>query len=147
MKVEKLDHIHIYVKDLDKAMARFEDLLGVKFTGPFMEFADEWGSKGAFAPPGIDLEAPTRQDSAVAKVIERSGEGLVGGASFKVADIESSIAELESKGMKLLGRITMGGLKEAWFHPAGAHGVLIELCEYQAANALEASLQKTPPSQ
>jgi methylmalonyl-CoA/ethylmalonyl-CoA epimerase len=147
MKVEKLDHIHIYVKDLDKAMARFEDLLGVEFTGPFTEFADEWGSKGAFAPPGIDLEAPTRPNSAVAKVIERSGEGLVGGVSFKVPDIESSIAELEGKGMKLLGRITMGGLKEAWFHPAGAYGVLIELCEYQGANALEASLRKTPLSQ
>jgi len=146
MRVERLDHIHIYVKDLDKAIARFEDLLGVKFAGPFMEFANEWGSKGAFAPPGIDLEAPARDDSGVAKVIARSGEGLVGGASFKVADIESSIAELESKGVKLLGRITVGGLKEAWFHPAGAYGVLIELCEYQGANALEASLQKTPPA-
>ena len=142
MQIEKLDHIHVYVRDLDKAIRRFEDLLGVKFGEAMTEGLENLGVKGAFAPPGIDVSQPTSPDSPVAKVIERMGEGLVGGASFKVADIEASIVELESKGLRLLGRIEIGGLKEAWFHPKEACGLLIELCEYREENALEAVRQQ-----
>ena len=138
MQIEKLDHIHIYVKDLEKAIHRFEDLLGVKFGEVMTDGLEHLGVKGAFAPPGLDVSQPTSPDSPVAKVIERMGEGLVGGVSFKVTDIEAGIAELLSKDMKLLGKIEIGGLKEAWFHPKDAHGLLIELCEYREENALEA---------
>ena len=143
MKVEKIDHIHIYVRDLDKAVRRFEELLGVEFGEVMTEGLEHLGVKGAFALPGLDVSQATSPDSPVARVIERMGEGLVGGVSFKVADIEACIAELESKGMRLVGRIQIGGLKEAWFHPRDAHGLLIELCEYEADNTLEAVRQKT----
>jgi len=143
VKIEKIDHVHIYVKDLEKAIQRFEDLLGVKFGQVMTEGLEELGVKGAFAPPGLDVSQPTSPDSPVAKVIARMGEGLVGGVSFKVEDIESGIAEFQSKGMRLLDRLEIGGLKEAWFHPKDAHGVLIELCQYQADSALEAVQQST----
>ncbi len=142
MKIEKIDHVHLYVKDLEKAIKRFEDLLGVKFGEVMTEGLEDLGVKGAFALPGLDVSQATSPDSPVAKVIERMGEGLVGGASFKVADIEAGIAELQSKGMRLLGRIDIGGLKEAWFHPKDAHGLLIELCEYQGDNVFEALHQQ-----
>lgn len=142
MQIEKLDHIHIYVRDLEKAIRRFEDLLGVQFGEVMTEGLEHLGVKGAFATPGLDVSQPTSPGSPVAKVIERMGEGLVGGASFKVADIEASITELQSKGMTLLGKLEIGGLKEAWFHPKDAHGLLIELCEYRGENALEAVRQQ-----
>lgn len=138
MKIEKIDHVHIYVRDLDKAVKRFEELLGVEFGEVVIEGLENLGVKGAFALPGLDVSQPTSPDSPTARVIERMGEGLVGGVSFKVADIEVGIAELESKGMKLMGRIQIGGLKEAWFHPRDAYGLLIELCEYDAENTYEA---------
>jgi len=143
LEVERLDHIHIYVKDHEKAVQRFEELLGIKF----VKLTDEVGQLGmglkdAYSTIGIDILQALSPEHPVAKAIERSGEGLVGGVSFKVPDIEAGIAHLQSKGMKLLGRIHMGGIKEAWFHPKDAHNVLIELCEYKADNALEASRQK-----
>ena len=142
MEIEKIDHVHIYVKDLEKAVARFEDLLGVKFAPIMTEGLEDVGVKGTFALPGLDVSQATTPDSPVARVIERMGEGLVGGVSFKVPDLEAAVAEFESKGMKLLGRLDMGGLKEAWFHPRDAHGLFVEFCEYQAASAVEAVYQK-----
>ncbi|OGO02307.1 MAG: hypothetical protein A2Y91_00530 [Chloroflexi bacterium RBG_13_54_8] len=138
LKIERIDHVHIYVRDLEKAIRRFEELLGVKFGEIMTEGLEDLGVKGAFALPGLDVSQPTSPHSPVARVIERRGEGLVGGVSFKVADIEAGIAELESKGMKLLGRLQIGDLKEAWFHPRDAHGLLIELCEYDKDTILEA---------
>ncbi len=122
-------------------MARFADLLGIEF-GEVMEAGlEDVGVKGAFALPGLDLAQPTTPDSPVAKVIDKMGEGLVGGASFKVADLDSAVAEMQAKGMRLLGRLEIGGLKEAWFHPRESHGLLIELCQYDAASALDAVKQ------
>ncbi|MFC1999352.1 VOC family protein [Chloroflexota bacterium] len=146
MKIERIDHIHLHVRDLEKAIQRFEDLLGVRF-GEVM--SDELGAdllvKATYAPlgidesQGIDVSQPTSPSSPVAKVIERKGEGLVGGVSFKVADIETAIAEFQAKGMKLLGRQQVGNLKQAWFHPRDAYGLFVEFCEYQAHNALAAA--------
>jgi len=145
LKVERLDHIHIYVKDHEKAVKRFEQLLGVEFE----ILTEEVGQQGidlkdAYSTIGIDILQALSPEHPIAKAIERSGEGLTGGVSFKVPDIEVGIAHFQSKGMTLLGRIEMGGIKEAWFHPKDAHNVLIELCEYDAENALEASRQKQP---
>lgn len=32
MRIEKIDHIHIYVKDLEKAITLFSDALGTQFS-------------------------------------------------------------------------------------------------------------------
>ena len=34
MKVEKIDHVHIFVKNLDKALKFFEEALGTRFAEP-----------------------------------------------------------------------------------------------------------------
>ena len=34
MRVERLDHVHVYVKSLTEAATFFSDLLGCKFVGP-----------------------------------------------------------------------------------------------------------------
>jgi len=127
MKIERIDHLHIYVKDLERAIERFEALMGVKFT-EIMNW-EEWGIRDAYAPPGLNVIQPTSADSAVGKFIERKGEGLAG-VSFRVSNIEDAIAELQSKGLRLLDRVQLGSLTEALFEPLEPLGVTIELCEY-----------------
>jgi methylmalonyl-CoA/ethylmalonyl-CoA epimerase len=94
MKVEKVDHIHIYVKDLDKAMRFFSELLGTKFTVPG-EGNEELEFKEAMDPLGLELVAPTSPDGVVGRAVERRGEGLAG-LSLKVPNIEEATAEMES---------------------------------------------------
>jgi len=132
MKVEQLDHIHIVVKDLQKAVSFFESLLGVTFDDVIqVEGWDAIARMAALGPIGIELIQPTSATSIFAKFIEQRGEG-VQALSLKVPDIEEAKAEMQAQGMKLVSDYSMGRIKEAHFHPKDAFGVLFELCEYQA---------------
>ena len=127
MKVEKLDHVHIYTLDLEKARKFWEDLLGSKFDDQ-VNSIPELGTRFIKHPMGIGLVEATSPDGVVARAIEKRGEGL-SGISLKVADIEQAIAEMQAKGLRLTGRATVGAKKEAFFHPKDAFGVAIELTE------------------
>jgi len=147
MGIEKLDHVHIYVKDLEKAKQRFKELLGVEFceditpqdvdSDTLVRTAE---GRGTYATFGIEL-LEASPGSPAAKAIEPMEEGL-GGVSIKVTNLEDAIMEFQQKGMRLIQRSQIGCYRVAWFHPRDAHGVLIELCEYQAANPLEALRQQ-----
>lgn len=128
MKAERLDHIHIYVKDLEKAKNTFSRALGTTFS-PTIKPKD-LPIKSAISPIGLELIEPTDPNGVVAKAMERGGEGLYG-LSFKVPDIEEAIKVLQSMGMRMVGRVNEGRMKEAQFHPRDAHGVMVELCEYE----------------
>lgn len=128
MKVEKVDHVHIFVKDLDKAIKFLEGALGTKFSEPHCP--ENLDARTTLDPLGLELIEGVSPDSAVAKFIERRGEGLAA-ISLKVPDIEEAIAHLESRGVRLMRRIESGRLKEAQFHPKDTFGVMIELCEYE----------------
>ncbi|MFC1944955.1 VOC family protein [Chloroflexota bacterium] len=139
MNIERLDHLHIYVRDLERTIGQLEDLMGVKFT-EIMNW-EEWGIRDAYAPPGLNVIQPTSTDSAVNKFIERKGQGLAG-VSFKVSNIEGAIAELQAKGLRLLDKVQLGSLTEALFEPLDPLGVTIELCEYPGDDIHEASFSK-----
>ena len=128
MKVEKLDHIHVYVKDLEKAKDTFSRLLGTTFCSDII--MEQAQLRSTLSPLGVELMQSTSPDGFVAKAIENRGEGLAA-LSFKVPDIEQAIKELQSMGLCLVARLELGGVKEAQFHPKDCHGVMIELCEYQ----------------
>ena len=51
MKAERIDHIHVYVRDLEKAEQFFEDILGTKFSGPLAN--DVLNSRAVFEPLGL----------------------------------------------------------------------------------------------
>lgn len=139
MKVEKIDHIHVYVKDLEKAKNLFSSILGTRFS----EIIDlpEFDLRSVIEPLGIELIEPRSQDSFVEKLIERRGQGL-GAVSLKVTDIDKAIEEMKSLGLRLIGQASFGGLKEAWFHPEDAFGVMIELCEYEARHPGELAMRE-----
>ncbi len=118
MKIERIDHLHFYVKDFENAIKKLEDLLGVEFKQiTNLEKQGIMGLKDAFASPGIDVLSPTT-DPALIKLIQRKGEGLHG-IAFKVSNIDEAIAELQSKGLRLLskyqyGRVTGNGLGDGY---------------------------------
>ena len=128
MKVEKLDHIHVYVSDLEKAEKIFSRVLGTHFSAGLPE--ENLGITASLTPLGIELIQPISPDSAAAKALERRGEGLAG-LSFKVEDIDQAVAELESQGLRVISTVEMGNIREVQFHPKDTCGVMLELCQYQ----------------
>lgn len=134
MKIEQIDHIHIVVKDMDKAVLLFEDLFSIKFSKEFV--SEELKTKSRLASiglVGIELIQATSIDSEIAKFVERRGEG-VHAISFKVPNIDEAAEEMQAKGVRLILRVELPMLREAEFHPKDTHGVQIELCEYEMAH-------------
>lgn len=130
--MNKIEHIGIAVKDLQASNALFEKLLGVP---PYKEEAVE--SEGVTTsffqsgPNKIELLEATREDSPIAKFLEKKGEG-VHHIAFAVEDIEAEIERLIGEGFRMIHEQPKAGADNkliAFLHPKGTNGVLVELCQ------------------
>lgn len=128
----KIEHLGIAVKDLDAANETYEKLLG---TTAYKQ--EEVGSEHvitSFFKAGenkIELLAATHPDSAIAKYIEKRGEGIHH-VAFHVDDIYAEVNRLAAEGFTILNKEPKRGADNklvAFLHPKGAHGVLVELCQ------------------
>lgn len=130
MRPPGLDHVAIAVRDLDAAVALYRDTLGM--TLAHVEVVETEGVRVAIFGTGagrIELMEPTRPDSAVARFLEKKGEGLHH-ICVEVENIESAMAALKAKGAPLLDEVPRpgaGGARVCFVHPRGARGVLLEL--------------------
>lgn len=130
--VNKIDHIGIAVKDLDKTLKFYEEILGIKALDT--EVVEEQKVKVAFLPIGeskVELLESTDKDGPIAKFIESKGEGIQHMA-YRVDNLEESLKKLKEQGIRLIDekpRYGAGGAKIAFLHPKSTFGVLIELCE------------------
>ncbi|WP_452230513.1 MULTISPECIES: methylmalonyl-CoA epimerase [unclassified Lacinutrix] len=130
--MNKIEHIGIAVKDLDKANKLYAQLFG-KPHYKVEEVASE-GVNTSFFKVGenkIELLEATNNNSAIAKFIEKKGEGIHH-IAFDVDDIEKEILRLKSEGFKIINEIPKQGADNklvAFLHPKSTNGVLIELCQ------------------
>jgi methylmalonyl-CoA/ethylmalonyl-CoA epimerase len=130
VKSKGLDHVAIAVKDLDKAISLYRDVLGLELAE--IEVVPEQQVRTAIFGHGlgrVELICPTSADTGVAKFLEKRGEGLHH-ICLEVEDIEATMAALKAKGAPLIDQEPKpgaGGAKVAFIHPKGCHGVLIEL--------------------
>jgi methylmalonyl-CoA epimerase len=129
--IKRVHHIGIAVKNLKESTALYEMLLGVK--AEIHEAASQRVTEACFKLGGgveIDLLEPMGEDSAVAKFLEKRGEGLHH-IALEVADIGAGLKEMDHKGVQLIDKTPReGGAGQIGFlHPKSANGVLIELIE------------------
>ena len=79
----------------------------------------------------IELLEATREDSAIAKFIEKKGEGIHH-IAFEVEDIHAAMARMRAQGYRVLNPEPKRGADNKlifFLHPKDANGVLIELCQ------------------
>jgi methylmalonyl-CoA/ethylmalonyl-CoA epimerase len=128
----EIDHVAIAVRDLEAAIAYYEQAFGA--TVDHREVVESDGVEEALlkvAESYIQLLTPTRDDSPVAKAIEKRGEGLhhVG---YRVADCGAALASMIAAGATPIDtapRPGSRGTTVAFIHPKGSFGTLIELVE------------------
>jgi len=132
MKVLGLDHVAIAVKNLDEAIKKFSALLGSDYV---VEEVPEENVKIAMFRLGnvrIELLQPLSEQSAVAKFIEKRGEGIHH-IAVRVENIDEACRKLREAGYRLVyetPRSVAGGKRRINFvHPKDLHGVLLELVE------------------
>lgn len=132
MKVNKIDHICIAVKDLDAARKVWEPLLGKSQPDDsYVEEAEKIRvARYWLGEVGFELMESTTPDGDVAKFIEKRGEGVMV-VSLNVDDTEAAMNELKAKGYKFAGGLRpFRNCKYAFVHPRQVNGVLLELIDY-----------------
>jgi methylmalonyl-CoA/ethylmalonyl-CoA epimerase len=128
----KIEHIGIAVKSLAQSNPLFEQLLG---RAPYkLEGVESEGVMTSFFQIGeskIELLESTNADSAIAKFIEKKGEG-VHHIAFEVEDIHAAIALAKGLGFQMIHEQPKQGADQkliAFLHPKSTNGVLVELCQ------------------
>jgi len=127
-----IEHIGIAVKNLDEAIAYYENVLGLKCYK--IEEVKDQKVKTAFFKIGetkIELLEPTDSEGPVGKFIEKRGEGIHH-IAFAVDSLSESLKEVEANGIRLIDRSPKKGtegLDIAFLHPKSTFGVLTEFCE------------------
>ena len=130
--MQKIEHIGIAVKNLDESNKLFASLFN-KAHYKTEEVASE-GVKTSFfkiGPNKIELLQATKENSAIAKFIDKKGEGIHH-IAYAVTNILSEIKRLKKEGFIVLNETPKKGADNklvAFLHPKSTNGVLIELCQ------------------
>src|SRR3977135_1904781 len=127
----RIDHLGIAVASLEKALAFYEEQLGLSVS--LRETVEQENVKVAMLPTGdsrIELLEATGPDSVIAKFIEKRGEGLHH-VAVKGPDLNATVARLKANGARLLNdpRPGAGGHLYVFVHPSSTGGVLLELIQ------------------
>jgi methylmalonyl-CoA/ethylmalonyl-CoA epimerase len=128
----EIDHVAIAVNDLEAAIDYYERAYGVKVE--HREIVERDGVEEALlrvADSYVQLLTPVRDDSTVAKYLERKGEGLhhIG---YRVADCAQALEAMIAAGATPIDKAPRPGSRGttvAFVHPKGSFGTLIELVQ------------------
>ena len=129
MEIKKINHIAVAVEDIEKAADFWGNILGLPLD--HIEEVQSQHAKVAFFPCGdseVELEQPTDAESGTARFLQSRGAGIHH-LCLEVEDIEAALAELKSKGVRLINETPLSepGRKMAFIHPKSSGGVLLEL--------------------
>lgn len=120
----KLDHIAIFVSNLEDGIAFYGDTLGLG--RPIIRTVPELGLRCAFFDMG---------DEPIIELVEFSGAGeLAHGdvvVALEVADLDQALAEYRAKGLRVFDQPPTANLplRRGWITKKEGHGTIIELCQ------------------
>jgi methylmalonyl-CoA epimerase len=133
MKIKRIAHLGIAIKDLDAGKKLYGKNLGLALKGD--EVVESQKVKVSFIQVGesnLELLLPTADDSPVAKFLETKGEGFHH-LALEVEDLAGALEELKAAGVRLIDekpREGAHGALVAFIHPKATYGLLLELCQY-----------------
>jgi methylmalonyl-CoA/ethylmalonyl-CoA epimerase len=132
MNGHALDHVGIAVHSLDESLPVFESITGHKGHG--REIVESQGVEVVFLGSGdgrLELMAPTRDDSPVAKYLAKRGPGMHH-LCYRVASVAEELDRYRAEGRRLIDeapRPGAAGHLVAFVHPKSTGGVLVELLQ------------------
>jgi methylmalonyl-CoA/ethylmalonyl-CoA epimerase len=130
--IKKIEHIGIAVKNVKESNELFKKLFGKEHYK--IEKVESEGVSTSFFMLGetkIELLEATSESSAIAKFIEKKGEGIHH-IAYEVDNITEEMKRLEGEGFQLIHAQPKDGADNkriCFLHPKTTNGVLVELCE------------------
>ncbi len=133
-----IDHVAIVVKDLEKTLHLYTDILG--FTMVYRETIEDQNVEAVGLAAGdsiIELLRPLSEQSSIA-AYRGDAQTKLHHTAYRVDDLRAELARLKNAGVRLIDekpRRGAHGNMIAFLHPTSTAGVLIELCQsrYQPA--------------
>jgi methylmalonyl-CoA/ethylmalonyl-CoA epimerase len=131
LKIKKIDHVAVAVPDIDEALGRYREVLGLEPAD--REVVASQRTEAALLPLGetsIELISP-KGNEGLQKFLDKRGPGLHH-IAVEVEGIEAALAALKALGVPLVDetpRVGARGHKVAFLHPKATGGLLIELVE------------------
>ena len=128
-----LNHVGVATPSIEASVARYRDIMGATGIGEPFDLPAQ-GVRVCFVDmpnSQIELLEPLGENSPIAKFLEKNPAGGQHHVCFEVPDIHAAKAEMEAKGVKVLGepRIGAHGTPVIFLHPKDMGGVLTELME------------------
>ena len=130
-----LNHISLAVPDLEAAARQLSEKYGLVL-GPRLVNAEQ-GVRLAYVELGaarIELIAPSRPDSPIAKFLERNPGGGIHHLCLGVDNVDDTVGGLVQNGVRVLGggrpQHNGAGERIAFVHPGDFLGALVELEEH-----------------
>ena len=131
LKIKRIDHVAVCVRDLDGALERYKTLFGIAPRS--RELVESQKTEAVLLPVGdtsIELVSP-RGNESLERFLDKRGPGLHH-VAVEVQGIEQAIAVLGALGVPMIDtapRAGARGHKVAFVHPKATGGVLVELVE------------------
>lgn len=129
-----LSHVSIVVPDLEAAAARLSKLFGLTIGETRVN--EQQGVRLTYVELGnarIELMAPSRPDSPVARFLERNPGGGIHHFCLGVENVDALADTLKAAGARVLGdgkpQLNVHGERIAFVHPKDFLGALVELEE------------------
>ncbi len=134
MKIKRVDHIGVIVRDAKKAVSSLTELLGLKLDRYEESVRPDGLYKLAFVPVvgdfNIEFVETDAKDSPIGEALKSRGEGFHH-IALEVEDVRKAVSELTARGAETLVPVRPGsrGSTIAFLrHPSGG-GVILELVE------------------
>ena len=129
--IDRIHHVGIVVRDVDKALGFYRDLMGLDVTADEV-VADEGVRRASLAlgENEIELVQPTRDDTGVA-ALSWVARGVLAPYLPEHGRHRGGARAREARRLELIDEAPRGGLAMdvAFVHPSAMHGVLVEFAQ------------------
>jgi methylmalonyl-CoA epimerase len=130
--VTGIEHIGIAVSDLEGTIRLIMEVFGVEASEIRESPKDKVrGAMLDFGGTSIELIQPAAPDTAVARFIEKRGQGLHH-IAFRAKDsVKERLDDLKARGYQVIDQEPRKGMFETvgFVHPKSMHGILVEFVE------------------
>ncbi len=130
MRIKRIHHVTVAVRNLDGARLTFEQLFGVQ--GARDTDVAPFGVRVVDVPVGdslLQLAAPSGGDNPLMRFLERKGEGFYN-LALEIEDLDEAVLELASQGVRVSEPTELEpGVRSAFVTMSATHGLSVQLVE------------------
>lgn len=145
MKILRIHHVTLAVRDLEAARETFAALFGAPAEhGDVIEAFGVRTADVALGDGTLQLAAALEADAPLARFVQRKGEGFYN-IALEVDDLDAAVAELAGRGVRVSEPVeATPGVRSAFITMTATHGLSVQLMQLAAGQASDGSVPPPP---